>query len=324
VSSKYNNRRSRLIASGVAVAALGGSAFLAPAASAAPVVGPSSNVTGEAGLYVEHWDNWHLRDAHATFKITAAMMHLNNALDSSYPGATGVELCDDDDNVAAQLGVTFLGGQFEVLGAYGDLTENATGSDPCSQDGVIVTDPGSTNLRSGSAVQLAGAELGASATGVNSIATGSDPDTYVFTGNQVQPSVDETSLVVGDTVTLDAYYSPAGKRHFIQYTVDIYNTSGTFVKELQYTERVNAENFFEAAIGADNTNAPNLTAPADLPLVTFSNATFDNYNGSIRNRLIGGELLVQANTINGASQITMEPSAITGNSFSINEGSASS
>lgn len=316
-------KRAAIVSLMAAFALLG--AFTMGGVSSAAV---SQSTAGEAGVEVVHWNNWHIRDAHAEFQITSAMMTLNSSLNSSYPGATGVELCDDDDNVAAQLGVTYLDGQFEVLGAYGDLTASTTGLDPCSQDGVIVTrNTSHAALRDGAAVQLAGAD--GITSGVNDLTDPVVPHTYVFPGNEVQPAVDRTPLAVGDTVVLDAYYNPTGtglggRIHDIQFTVDIYNTSGVFVKELQYIEQVKAENFYEAAIGVQNSNAPQLTAPADLPLVNFELATFNNYNGSISNRLEGGEMLNTVQTINGASQVTLTPGAITGNSFPVLEGSASS
>lgn len=324
--------RAAVAAVACAVIAAGG-LFLANASAA--VLPPVQNTTGEAGWFVQHWGNWHIRDAHATFKITPAMESLDiaSASPSAYPGAVGVELCDPEDNYSAQLGATFIGGQFELLAAHGTLNASVTGNDPCVQDGVIVTKP------SDPAVQLAGAVTYAFGPGKgDAIWTGpasetdiateaADPVTYVVPANRVQPSAEQVPLAVGDTVTLDLYYSPATLHGFdaLQFTTDVWSASGVFLGEDQYTDRhVRPQSFFEGAIGADNNNAPSLTAPAQLPLVSFSDATFTNYNKSAVNKLNGGWGLTEAQTVNGASQVTLTPGAPAGNAFSIVEGSASS
>jgi hypothetical protein len=310
--------KSKLAGAAIALVAVGGFAF-ASLDSGASVLPPVQNTTGESGYSVTHYQNYHIRDAHAAFVVTAAMMSLNG--DSAYPGAVGADLCDDDDNVAAQFGLTFLSGKFEALAAYGTLSSQ-DGNDPCTQNGVLVTAPG-TSLAAGSAVQLAGSD--GITSGSNTL-TGAGGNTYVFPGNENQPSVDQTPIVVGDTVSFDTYYNANAKsnKHNIQFTLDVYSTTGSFVKEIQFTAHIRTENFFEAGIGVENTNAPQLTAPADLSLVHFSDATFTNYNGSAINKLNGGWGLTQDDTINGAGQITLQPTSPVGNTFSILEGSASS
>ena len=122
------------------------------------------------------------------------------------------------------------------------------------------------------------------------------------------------------------YYSPTTVHGYdsLQFTTDVYSASDVFLGEDQYTDsHVRPQNFFEAAIGADNTGAPTLTAPAVLPLADFTTATFTNYNKSAVDKLNGGWGLTQAQTINGASQVTLTPTTAVGNSFSIDEGSAS-
>lgn len=301
--------RAVLAAAGAALAAAALTALPA-SASAVPPGGTAQNTAGEAGYYVAHWDNWHIRDAHAAFKVTAADMSLNGS--SAYPGAVGVELCDDSNGYAAQLGLTYLNGTFEVLGASGSLDQSNGGSDPCTQNGVILTS--SQNP----AVQLAGSNAT-----FNTTISGGGASAWVVPGNAGQPGVDETPVAAGDTLHLDLYYNPQWHwgGHDLQFTVQVYDAAGHFVRETQVIRKIPAENFYEAAAGVANTEAPRLTAPALNPLNSFY-ASFDNYNGSIRNRLRGGEDLVQAVTVNGAQQVTLQPSAITGNAFSIAEGSA--
>jgi hypothetical protein len=317
--------RAGLAAVALATVAAGG-LFLANAG--ATILPPVQNQTGEAGYYVQHFNNWHIRDAHATFAVTAAMEALNHS--ATFPGAVGVELCDPDNGYAAQLGVTFIGNQFEILAAHGNLDTSATGNDPCTQNGVIVTQ----DSLGDAAVQLAGAVTYKSdndpiwtptAVPVNiGVATG-DPVTWVVPDNRNQPSAEQVPVVVGDIVTLDLYYDPQTHHgvNSLQFTTDVYTSGGVFLGENQYTDgHVHPQNFFEAAIGADNNGAPTLTAPADLPLVAFTTATFTNYNKSAVDKLNGGWGLTQAVTVNGASQVTMTPTNAVGNTFSIFEGSA--
>jgi hypothetical protein len=312
----------------VALPAAVAAVVLAVSSAGAAILPPVQNTTGEAGYFVQHYQNWHIRDSHATFKVTAAMEALNH--DATFPGAVGVELCDPDTGYAAQLGVTFLGNQFEVLAAHGNLDASATGNDPCVQNGVIVTE----DHLGDAAVQLAGSVdfkssnnpiWSAPASPVNIGVAGGDPVTWVVPNNRNQPSAEQVPVAVGDTVTLDLYYNPVTShgRNSLQFTTDVYNSGGTFLGENQFIDgHVHPQNFFEAAIGADNNGAPALTAPADLPLADFTTATFTNYNKSAVDKLNGGWGLTQAVTVNGASQVTMTPTGAVGNAFSILEGSA--
>jgi hypothetical protein len=250
--------------------------------------------------------------------------------DATFPGAVGVELCDPDNGYSAQLGVTFIGNQFEILAAHGNLDTSSTGQDPCVQNGVIVTQ----DNNGGAAVQLAGSVdyksdndpiWSAPANPVNIGVAPGDPATWVVPDNRNQPSAEQAPLAVGDTVTLDLYYNPTSSHghNSLQFTTDVNSASGVFLGENQYTDsKVKPQQFFEAAIGADNNDAPTLTAPADLPLVAFTDATYTNYTKSAVNELNGGWGLTQAQTVNGASQVTMTPTNAVGKTFQIFEGSA--
>lgn len=318
--------RGGIAAAAAAVLAAGG-LFLATAG--ASVLAPVQNTTGEAGYYVQHWNNWHIRDAHASFAVTAAMMHLDSAAASSYPGAVGVELCDPDDGYSAQLGAVFVGGQFELLAAHGNLDTTTTGGDPCVQNGVIVTKPFQPAVQLAGSVTRAvgGAAIWSAPASPEDLGTTvSDPAVWAVPDNRSQPSAGQVKVAVGDIVTLDLYYNPTTVHGWnsLQFTTDVYSPGGTFLGENQYTDsRVRPQSFFEAAIGADNTSAPSLTAPADLPLVNFTTATFTNYNKSAVDKLNGGWGLTQAQTVNGASQVTLAPATAVGNSFPLLEGSAS-
>jgi hypothetical protein len=254
--------------------------------SGASTLTPTQNTAGEAGYYVNDWGNYHIRDAHSQLTVTAAMMQLPNT-QTTVNQAEGNELCDPNTGDSAQIGLLWEGAAtgFEVGAQYGVLSSTPDAADPCIQDGVLEPSP---------AHVLIGGP----------------------TGNKVR---------VGDVLTLDVYYNPTAQahgRHQIQYTACDVTTDVC----RQAFDEVRAQNFFEAGIGVLNTGAPALTAPALNPLVTFASATFNNYNGSARNKLaLGGWQLDEAETVNGASQVTLQPSAVVGAStvFSVAEGSAS-
>jgi hypothetical protein len=272
--------RAALAAGAIGIAAAAG-IFIASAS--ASVSAPAQNTTGEAGYYVNDWNNWHIRDAHAQFTVTPAMRTLPST-SATVNEAVGGELCDPNTGDSAQAGLLWESTTgFEVGAQYGTLSSAPGAQDPCIQDGVLSPSP--------EHVLLGGT-----------------------TGNKVS---------VGDVISVDVYYSTtaAHGRHAIQYTAcDV--TTNVCRQAFDY---VRAQNFFEAGIGVLNQGAPSLTAPALNPLVRFSDATFSNYNGSAKAKLAnGGWQLDEAETVNGASQVTLQPSAVSGVTFSVAEGSASS
>jgi hypothetical protein len=305
----------------VVLSIAGGLTFaFAGTALAAPPGGTTQNSAGEAGYYVQEWNNWHVRDAHATFKITAAMEAMGGPItegSSTDVSAVGTELCNPNNNNAAQLGLTFLNGSFQLLAKYGQFTGNITNQDPCVQAGVLPTADSSGEA----AVQLAGTNASFAANDSSPVEIGST-GVWVVPGNTTTPSADTTPLVVGDTVTTDTYYSPTS--HWVQFTVDIYNTTGGFVTERAFAQHIGFQNFYEGGIGVNNTTAPTLTAGATNPLVDFSDATFTNYNKSAVNKLAGGWDLVAAQTVNSGDQVTMTPTVPVGNTFNVLVGSESS
>jgi hypothetical protein len=252
--------------------------------SAVSAIGVTQNTAGEAGYYVNDFGNYHIRDAHARFTVTAAMKILPTAGPTAIVSATGTELCDPNTGDAAQTGLLWTDSGFEVGAQSGTLASLPTPQDPCVQDGVLSPSPDHDLLGAG-------------------------------TGNPV---------IVGDVITVDTYYNPtpgSHGRHVLQYTACDLTTDVC----RQAFDSVHARNFFEAGIGVENAPATSLTAPALNPLVAFTSATFNNYNGSAKNSLAsGGWQLKEAETVNGASQVTLLPSAIAGTTFRIAEGSASS
>lgn len=269
-------------------------AFVGAASAAGPPGGVTQNSAGEAGYYVQEWNNWHIRDAHATFKITAAMEAMGGTAENGDISAVGTELCNPNDGHAAQLGLVYQDGTFEVLGQYGTLSIGT--NDPCVQSGVI--------LPVNDAIQLAGSTL------------------IGKPGNISDPSADELALGIGETVTTDTYYNPT--THWVQFTVDVYSAAGSFLEERSFSQHIGFQNFYEGGIGVNNTAAPGLTAGATNPLVAFTDATFTNYNKSAVDKLVGGWDLVGAQTVNSGDQVTMTPTTPVGNSFSVLVGSESS
>jgi hypothetical protein len=201
--------------------------------------------------------------------------------------AEGNELCDPNTDHAAQIGL---------------LWESGTGFEVGAQYGTLssVLNPADPCIQDG--------------------VLSPSPSHVLIGGGTGNP------VHVGDVVTEDVYYNPvafAHGIHQIQYTAcDV--TTDVCRQAFDY---VHAQNFFEAGIGVLNTDAPNLTAPALNALVVFRSATFNNYNGSARNKLaLGGWQLDAAEGVNGASQVTLQPGPVTGASttFPVTEGSASS
>lgn len=132
--------KSVIAAAAVAVTIMGGSAALASAASAATAsIGVTQNTSGEAGYYVNDNGNWHIRDAHAAFTVTAAMKSTTD--ESTVNNAVGAELCDPNSGDAAQIGLLWEGPVtgFELAAQTGNLVP--TTQDPCIQDGVITSTP---------------------------------------------------------------------------------------------------------------------------------------------------------------------------------------
>lgn len=138
----------RLAAAGAVGAALlaGGTVAAAPAVMAAPTVVQINNTTvGEAGYYANDNTMTRFRDVQATTVVKNTFKQLNGA-SATAPGGIGDELCNDNTNFAAQLGIEWNGTQFLIEWNDGTLTDPAaeTITDPCAQDGLLNNGSGIT------------------------------------------------------------------------------------------------------------------------------------------------------------------------------------
>ncbi len=117
------------------LAVLGGGTY-ALTANAVPVSAQINNTSiGEAGYYANDNGQTRFRDVQATTKVLNTFKFLNG---TESPGGIGVELCNDNTNYAAQLGIQWTGTQFQLAYNYGTLVDPTPGiQDPCAQDGLL-------------------------------------------------------------------------------------------------------------------------------------------------------------------------------------------
>jgi hypothetical protein len=121
-----------------------GSAY-ATAQAAVPMTAQITNTaTGEAGYYANDNGSTRFRDVGATTVVANTMKQLNGT--PTTPGGVGVELCDDNTNAAAQLGLEWNGNAFTLQYNDGFLTDPLVGTiqDPCAQDGLLAGGAGHT------------------------------------------------------------------------------------------------------------------------------------------------------------------------------------
>lgn len=308
--------RKGLAAVAVGLAALGVAAT-ANAASAVINPNPTLNPVGEAG-YVVNNTNWHIRFATTTFTVTAAMKDLNS---SALPtggskgivgGGVGTELCDNNTGAAAQVGLVYDAGAYDPS----DTSAQATGFQLAAQFGYLEANP----------FNIGGGGIGNGDPCINGgLLAQSGMPGFGYMKHPVYFHLNGITINPGDVVQVSAYYSPAKLFRTVKFAVcdktqDVCN---------QFTTGfIGWQTFFEAATGVVNDNNPGLVAPAQLPLVSFTKSSFTDYAGQ-GGSLNGGWDLKEVESVNAASQVVLQPSAlpVTKNwspldtMFSISEGS---
>jgi len=131
--------RNILAAAGSAAILAGGMALAgAGAASAATLpTCPGSHCTnnsqGLAGYYGADDNHTHYRYVQTVTTASPTLIKLNGQ-NANTLGGVGVELCDPNLGIAAQLGVAFYGGSFHVNYLVGKF---AAAPDPCANNGII-------------------------------------------------------------------------------------------------------------------------------------------------------------------------------------------
>jgi hypothetical protein len=308
-----NGRRPRaaiaVLAAGTAAA---GGLFLATASASTGT--PVTNTSGEAGYFVQHWDNWHIRDAHSAFVVTRAMEDLGGT--GSTVSAVGDELCNPENGDAAQLGLVYgvNGSGFQVAFDAGVLHRlngpTSAGQNQCD-DGGLITDPAT----------LRNSPHGGIALGPGAVANDGG-----------------ITINVGDQLVTDLYYNPSSPE--IQVTVqdvtqgveeqyfingDPWHGRGHVGQRSRHGQyKMPAQQFYSAGIGVLDAEAPALVAPAVNPLVTFTDATFTNYDQANVAQLDGGWSLQAVSTVNGQGFGVLVPTAAPKGvtTFTIDTGSA--
>lgn len=300
-----------LAAAAVTVIAVSWTGLAAGSASAsAPAIAKVSNGPagpGEAGYYVNDNGQTRIRDVQATTVVTGTMENLNGLSDA--PGGLGVELCNDNTGVAAQLGIEWTGAKFVVeynytgnpgFGGAGDVLAASPAQpdlDPCVEGGLL------------------------------------NGGTGQHFGNEITPKT-------GDTVHFEIYYDPHG--HWAQSSAEPF--TWTWVHQVKFlvsdptqgltrvqTVEIPSVNFYEAGIGVISQQT-GLAGGAINLIGTFTGAYF-NWYGNCYGAACAPHGIVQpshwdlelADFINGSNQVTLTPSQLSaGNTtFSELEGSTS-
>jgi hypothetical protein len=90
---------------------------------------------GVAGYYGADDNHTHFRFAQTTVSANPQLIDLNGPLSSEiYPATTGVDLCDPNDGITAQISLGYWDNEFQV-GYY--VGKGAPASDPCTQDNLV-------------------------------------------------------------------------------------------------------------------------------------------------------------------------------------------
>lgn len=183
--------RSKLAAVAAAALVTGGLAFAAALPASASIPQINNTHVGEAGYYVNDNGQTRIRDVQATTVVQNTFKHLNGD-GSEGPGGIGVELCNDNTNFAAQLGIQWSDSaqQFQIAYNWGTLVDpSASIQDPCAQDGL---------LNGGVGIQFP---------------------------HPIVPNV-------GDTLKFEIFYQPAGHHHYFQFKVTDVTQNRTEVQQI--------------------------------------------------------------------------------------------
>jgi hypothetical protein len=287
--------KSILAAAVAATAIVGGFAALAGAANAAPRVASSlhftSNTFGEAGYYGNDDNATRYKYTQTTVIAQPSLVNLNGDT-ANGPGAVGTELCDPNNGFALQVGLWWdaANSRYDVSYNQGNTFQPATGADPCIQDGFVIPDISSTP-------QLVGPNA---------------------------PTAVHISS--GDQVALAIYFDPPshfGHHHVVISACDL--TQG-FCRQYENSTYAPSTTMWEFGTGAV-TNNTKLTAPAAIPLESFSNTKVTSYMSA--NPVPVGSVgpLGEANFVNTSFQTVMSPNGTLvtpgGSAFTLFEGSTS-
>lgn len=291
------SRKSLAVAA--ATVAMAGLAFSSNVASASIDPVTTLNPVGEAG-YVVNNTNWHIRFATTQFIVTAAMKDLNSTAkstggnDGTSGGGVGTEFCDNNTGAAAQTGLVYDAAAYDPH-APGDGA--GTGFQIAAQFGYLEANPfdiGGGGVGNGDPCTSGGLVSQSTISGPHAMAA---PVYFHLNG---------ITINVGDVIRVSAYYSPGARYRTVKFAVaDVtQNVTNQFT-----TPYIGWQTFYEAATGVINNNNPDLTAPAQLPLASFTNSTFTDYAGQ-GGSLNGGWDLKEVEAVNGASQVVLAPSAL--------------
>jgi hypothetical protein len=282
--------RNILAAAGSAAILAGGMALAgAGAASAAslptcPGSHCMSNPIGAAGYQGTDDNHTHYRYVQTVTTATPQLVNLNGDKATS-PGAVGVELCDPNTGFAAQLGLIYVGGTYQVIGLTGYFSSAA---DPCIQNGFL------------SYVQHVRFPLG-----LNGVSTGDQLQLaiwYAPWGRHFhQLSFGVCDITSG--VCRQAYTGTRYTQEFWEFGIGAAATSQTLTAPAD-----NAMDTFSSNM---------VTCYSCSHMVPITSVSPVNPYG------IGG--LTEAQFVNSSSQVTMSPnnSLSSGNSFTVYNGSTS-
>jgi hypothetical protein len=133
-------RATTILAAAGSAAILAGGLSLAGASAASAAAPPqcpgthcSTNSEGLAGYYGADDNHTHYRYVQTETTASGTLIDLNGEL-AGTTGGVGVELCDPNLGIAAQLGVAYYAGAFHAAYLVGAF---AAADDPCVQNGLI-------------------------------------------------------------------------------------------------------------------------------------------------------------------------------------------
>jgi hypothetical protein len=289
---KMGKKRALGVLFGVPFAAAA-AAVLAFSAAASAATVPLINVAvgasagGVAGYYGADDGHSHFRYVQTTVVASPTLNNLNG-VGTPDLGAAGVELCDENTGMAAQIGLYDNGGTFGVVYASpADGTLSSTFDDPCIEGGTIIP--------VASAHPLFGANT-------------------------------PHAIHAGDRLLLSVYYNPAGHfLHQLQFSVtDLSQVN----EHRSVGLSVHAQSFSEYGIGvvsnassvtaALNNNVDTFTGD----VVNCYSCTKPAFPISQEKAFYGYAGLSQVQFVNVSDQPEMSPSnSLSGSAFTVFEGS---
>jgi hypothetical protein len=263
---------------------------------------------GSAAGYLGADDNHtRYRFVQTTFPVTPQMINLNGP---GLNGAVGVEECDPNIAYAAQFGVVWdtADGPAHWTAFYAQGHWNGLTGDPCINHNLLIPNPNVSVCP----VNGTGPVLGTSP--------------VVFCG-----SFANTVINTGDLLSdVAVYYVPSGF-FFHRMSFGFCNVTGGYCRQAYSPETVSL-NWWEIGAGVFSGNQL-LTAPAGIPLVSFTSTGMNCYSCSpgprplsviqpVNSTGVGG--LEQVSDVNASGQDVLSPAnSLAGGSFTMFNGSTS-